>query len=129
VYSETFEQHLQHVEEVLRQLRDTGLTINPEKIKLAVWEISFLCHIVTPAGIRIDPEHTQGIRDFPPPKDIRGIARFVGMVNFYRKFVPNFVEIAAPHNALHRHGARFHWRPEQAEAFQELKRSTAQPPV
>jgi hypothetical protein len=107
VYSESFEQHLQHVDEVLRRLRVTELTVNPEKIKLAVREISFLGHIVSPEGIRIDPEQTRAIRDFPPPKDIRGIAHFVGMAKFYRKFVANFAEIAEPLNTLRKkkHGS------------------------
>ena len=48
----------------------------------------------------MDPERTQGIRDFPPPRDAKGIARFVGMVNFYRRFIPNAAEIAAPLNEL-----------------------------
>jgi hypothetical protein len=82
VYSETSEQHVRHVEEVLHRLRDAGPTVNPEKIKLAVREISILGHTVTPEDICIDPQRTQGIRDFPPPKDARGIAHFVGMVNF-----------------------------------------------
>jgi hypothetical protein len=129
VYSETFEQHEQLVEEVLRQLRGAGLAVNPEKIKLAVSKISFLGHIVTPEGIRIDPKRTQGIRDFPPSKDVRGIARFVGIVSFYRKFVPNFAKTAAPLNALRRRGSRFRWGPEQTKAFQEVKRVIARPPV
>jgi hypothetical protein len=129
VYSESFEQNLQHVEEVLRRLRDAGLTVNPEKIKLAVREIAFLGHIVSPDGIRIDPERTRAIRDFPPPKDKRGIARFVGMATFYRKFVPNFAEMAEPLNILRKKGARFQWGPEQDQGFNRLKMAIAQPPV
>lgn len=129
VYNETFDEHLQHVEEVLRRMRDAGLTINPEKVKLAVQEISFLGHIVTSEDIRIDPDRTQGIRDFPPPKDVRGVAQFVGMANFYTKFVHTFGEIAAPLNDLRRREARFHWGQEQDKAFLELKRSTVELPV
>jgi hypothetical protein len=82
------------VDEVLRRLRDAGLTVNLEKMKLAIREIAFLGHFDSPEGIRIDPERTRAIRDFPPPKDRRGIDRFVGMANFYRRFVPNFAEMA-----------------------------------
>jgi hypothetical protein len=77
VYSETFEQHLQHVDEILRRFRDAGLVVNPEKIRLAVREICFLGYIASPEGIRVDVERTQAIREFSPPKDIRGIAHFL----------------------------------------------------
>jgi hypothetical protein len=61
----------------------------------ATKEISFLGHIVSAGGVRIDPERTQAIRAFTP-KDAKGISRFIGMVNFDHKFIPNFADVAAP---------------------------------
>ena len=55
-------------------------------------------------GVTVDSERTQDIRDFPPPRDAKGIARFVGMINFYRRFIPNAAEIAAPLNELRKKG-------------------------
>ena len=69
VYSETFDDHLGHLREVLGRLRDAGLTVNPEKVRFAQESISFLGHLVSHKGVTIDPERTQGIRDFPPPRD------------------------------------------------------------
>jgi hypothetical protein len=129
IYSETFEQHLDHVALVLSRFREAGLTVKPSKVAFAVQEISFLGHRVSPLGVSIDPNRTRAIHDFPPPTDVRGIARFVGMVNFYQKFIPNFARIAAPLNALRKKGAVFSWGPEQQKAFAELKRAISQPPV
>ena len=86
-----------------------GALLNPEKVKFVQTQISFLGHLISHSGVTVDPERTQGIRDFPPPKDAKGIARFVGMVNFYRRFIPNAAEIAAPLNELRKKGARFVW--------------------
>lgn len=129
VYSEDFESHIAHVEEVLRRLRHAGLTVNPEKVQFCHEQISFLGHLVSNKGISIDPARTQGIRDFPPPKDGKGVARFVGMVNFYRRFIPNAAELCAPLNNLRRKGVKFVWGPEQETAFRRLKEAIMSPPV
>lgn len=129
VYSETWEEHLSHLKEVLTRLQKAGLTCNPEKVKFAQPEIAFLGHLVSAKGVRIDPARTQSIRDFPAPKDQKGIARFIGMVNFYRKFIPNISEIALPLNELRRKGVKFVWGEAQQKAFSALKEAIMQPPV
>jgi hypothetical protein len=55
VYSENFEEHLEHLKIVLDRLRSAGLTVKPEKVVFATQEISFLCHVISPAGLLIDP--------------------------------------------------------------------------
>ena len=80
-------------------------------------------------GVTVDPERTQAIRDFPPPRDAKGVARFVGMVNFYRRFIPGAAEIAAPLNSLRKKGAKFVWGDEQQRAFEILKESILSPPM
>jgi hypothetical protein len=85
--------------------------------------------LVSPAGVRIDPERNRAIREFLPPKDVKGISRFIGMVNFYHKFIPDFARVAAPLNKLRKKGASFIWEKEQNDAFEALKRAIAQPPV
>jgi hypothetical protein len=120
IYSESYEQHLEHIRVVLDRLRAAGLTVKPE-VTFATQEISFLGHVVSPAGVRIDPERTRAIREFHPPRDSKGISRFIGMVNFYHKFIPNLADLAAPLNMLRKKGTHFKWGPEQ--------NALAQPPV
>jgi hypothetical protein len=83
---------------------------------------------VSSAGIAIDPERTRAIVDFPPPRDVKGIARFISMVNFY-KFIPRMTDIAALLNSLRKKGVKFEWGQFQQEAFDQLKQSISQPPV
>ena len=129
IYSESFDDHLEHIRLVLERLRQAGLTVKPQKVVFATQEISFLGHLVSPGCVRIDPERTKPIRDFPVPRDARGIARFIGMVNFYHKFIPSFADVAAPLNALRKKGMKFVWGPEQQESFESLKKAISQPPV
>jgi hypothetical protein len=109
IYSEDFDSHVEHIRLVLERLRQAGLTVKPEKFVLATKEISFLGHLVSADGVRIDPERTKSIRDFPVPKDVKSVSRFVGMVNFYHIFIPRLAEVATPLNALRKKEVRFHW--------------------
>ena len=79
IYSESFEEHLVHIRLVLDRLRQAGLTDKPQKVVFATQEISFLAHLVSPGRIRIDPERTRPIREFPIPQDAKGLARFIGL--------------------------------------------------
>jgi hypothetical protein len=83
IYSDSFHEHLLHLREVFTRLRKAGLTVNPAKVKFATSQLSFLDHIVSPAGVAVDPNRTEAIRNFPSPRDVKGIARFIGMVNFF----------------------------------------------
>jgi hypothetical protein len=67
----------------------------------------------------IDPDRTRNITSFPPPRDVKGIARFVGMVNFFAKFIPHLAERAGPLNALRKKNVKFVWGPDQQRAFDE----------
>jgi hypothetical protein len=109
VYSENYEQLLQRLNKVFSRLSSAGLTVNPNKVMVAMQEIIFLGYPVSPAGIAFDPERTHAIVDFPPPRDVKGIARFIGMVNFYHKFIMRVADIAAPLNSLRKKGAKFVW--------------------
>jgi hypothetical protein len=106
-----------------------GLTIKPEKVVFATREISFLGHLVSPAGVGTDPERTRAIREFPNTRDISGISHFICMVNFYHKFIPRPADVAAPPNALRKKGVKYVWGKEQQEAFEALKRTISQPPM
>jgi len=128
IYSSSFEEHLIHLREVLARLRNAGLTVKLSKVKFATERVSFLGCILSPDGVMIDPERVQGIKSFPPPRDVKGVARFIGMCNFFRKFVPNFAGLAAPINNLRKKGVPFVWTKECEDAFQSLKIAISSPP-
>jgi len=129
LYSESFESHLEYIRLVLYPLRSAGLTVKREKVVFGTQEISFLWHLVSPAGVRIDSERTRLIREFPAQLNTRGISRFMGTVNFYHKFILWLADLATPLNTLRKKSVKFAWGQEQQEAFKALKQATSQPPV
>lgn len=129
IYSSSFEAHMEHLRVVFTRLAEAGLTVNPSKVKYATSAVSFLGHILSPQGIQVDPARTQAIKDYKAPRDVKGVARFVGMVNFFAKFISDFALKAEPLNRLRRKDVQFVWGIDQQRAFQQLKNDVSSPPV
>jgi hypothetical protein len=90
-------------------------------VKFTSRHLSFLGHLVSPAGVTVDPARTLAIRNFPARKDAKGVARFIGMVNFFHKFIPDLAHRAAPLNDFRKKGVKFKWGQEQQAAFSDFK--------
>jgi hypothetical protein len=129
IYSDSFQQHLQHLHEVFTRLCKAGLTVNPTKVKFANPQLPFLGHIVSSSGVSVDPDRTEAIKNFPSRRDAKGIARFIGMVNFFHKFILHFAERVAPLNLLRRKEVQFCWSPDQQKVFDDLKLAITNPLV
>ena len=84
-------------------------------------EVAFLEHIVSRDGTRADPVKTKAIKDWEQPNNLTDIHRFLGLCNYYSRFVKDFSKIAAPMSRLNEKGVPFLWKAEQQQAFQELK--------
>ena len=84
------------------------------------------CHIISVQGIEPVPEKVAVIKGLQPPKTVRDVRAFISMANFYRKFIPNFAEIAKPMTNLTWHNARFSGGPEEQGAFDVLKERLTQ---
>jgi hypothetical protein len=93
IASRTLEEHLEHLSQFFAILQENGLTINPSKCVFTVASLKFLGHQVSAAGIVPLARHVTAIQDFPPPSDLKGLQRFLGMVNFYRQFLPSIAKI------------------------------------
>jgi hypothetical protein len=126
VYSPDFDSHLEHLTVVLDRLHSAGLTVKPDKVVFATQEKSLLGHLVSSSGVRIEPKRTHAITEFPIPCDAKPITRFIGMVNFYHKFIPSYADVAAPLNVLRKKGAKLKWDQPQQEAFEALKTAISQ---
>jgi hypothetical protein len=129
VLSSSFYEHILHLREEFSRLQHAGLTVNPANVKFASHHLSFLGYLVSPAGVTVDPAGTLAIQYFPAPKDAKGVTRFIGMVNFFHKFIPNLAHRAAPLNDLRKKGVKFKWTQEQQAALSDLKMCVMNPPV
>lgn len=84
--SESFEEHLQHLEQIFKKFEDGGLTINPWKALFCQEEVKFLGFIFAPSGICTDPEKLSTIEEFPEPCNVKQLQSFLGFVNYYSRF-------------------------------------------
>ncbi|KAL5009600.1 hypothetical protein ScPMuIL_011905 [Solemya velum] len=130
VFSDDWTCHLAHVQDVLDSLAKASLTAKPSKCEIGFTKMEFLAHIV--GGGRIEPtqDKIQGIRDFPIPTSKKQVRSFLGMIGFYRKFIPNFAETAASlFDLTSKRSGKIVWGQDQSEAFEKLKKCISSSPV
>ncbi|XP_075527109.1 uncharacterized protein LOC142559392 [Dermacentor variabilis] len=126
IYSETFEEHIRHVGDILGKLRSAGMTLNPAKAQVAQTRVHLLGFTLGGGSIEPNSEKLRALLDFPAPKDVRGLRRFLGMANFYRSFIPSCAKLQTPLTKLLGKSVEWRWEPEQEQAFRGLSRAIAE---
>ncbi|XP_078240057.1 uncharacterized protein LOC144586137 [Pogona vitticeps] len=131
IFSNTWEDHLIHLELVLQRLSAAGLTVKASKCQLGSPEIKYLGHMVGGGVIKPLEAKIEAVRDWPRPNTKKKVKSFLGLVGYYRKFIPRFSEIAAPLTDLTRKTAedRIPWTSDCEAAFQRLKEALINYPV
>ena len=129
IASRTPEEHLQHLRAVLERLEQHGIIINVAKSVFGASSLKFLGHLVDSSGIRPLEKKVQAIRDFPLPTSHRKLREFLGLINFYCRFVPHCASIVHPLNALlkgsNRPSDTLVWNDAATEAFAQVKDALA----
>jgi hypothetical protein len=129
IYSKYFDEHIDHIRQVLTVLRAEKLYGNISKCTFCTDRVVFLGFVVTAEGIQVDEDKIKAIKDWPVPKNVSQVRSFHGLAGFYRRFVKDFSTIAAPLNNLTKKDVPFVWGDEQDRAFQELKRKLCEAPL
>eukprot|EP00253_Pinus_taeda_P021889 PITA_21889 len=96
IYSCTWVAHLQHVDLLLQLLRNQKLFVKTSKCSFGMAEVDYLGHIVGREGVKVDPKKIQEMQEWPQPKTLKSLRRFLGLTGYYRKFVCNYGRIAKP---------------------------------
>jgi len=102
VGTKTEKGHDEIVEEILRRLEENNLYIKPEKCMWKARKIGFLGVIIGPDRIEMEREKVDGILSWPQPKTVRDMRKFLGLANYYRRFIKDFAQITRPINVLTR---------------------------
>jgi hypothetical protein len=122
VASKDEEEPLTHLRAVFQVLNEAGLVINAEKSLFLQEQIDFLGHKVCADGIAPLPEHVQTILDFKQPDTLKELQRYLGLINFYRKFLPSAARVLLPlTDSLKGNPKEWAWSEEMGKAFQESK--------
>ena len=96
IASKTLEEHRVHLAQLFQRFQEYGLVLNPAKCIFAQPELKFLGHRVTAEGIAPAADRVRAIRDFPQPKSVQQLMEFLGMLNFYKRFIPGAASVLAP---------------------------------
>lgn len=129
IFSKTKEEHVLHIREVLETLCEHKLYAKLKKCTFMTDHVEYLGHIVSSEGIRTDPAKTAVVRDWPQPNNISELRAFLGLANYYRRFVRRYSAIAIPLTHLLKKDVFFSWRDVQQQAFQRLKDTLTSAPV
>ena len=129
VYSKNAQEHEQHMRIVLDTLRENRLYAKLGKCDFWLKEVSFLGHIVSAEGIRVDPTKIETVVNWKPPRNITEVRSFFGLAGYYRRFVRSFSVIASPLTKLLRKGIKFEWTDKCQNSFEQLKGMLVETPV
>ena len=129
VFSNTFEDHLEHLRLVLLRLKNAGIKLKPSKCVLAKEKVQYLGHTISPGEIRPDPENVSKIRDLDAPTTVKQVRTLLGMASYYRCFVRDFSKRARLLTELTRQDIKFRWGEEEESAFEDLKKALTTEPV
>ena len=129
IFSPDNKTHLEHLEVVFQRLREADLKLKASKCNFFKKHIQYLGHLVSGEGIEPLPEKLEAVRKMPPPTTPKEVRQFLGLVGYYRKFVPKFADIARPLTNLTKLDIPYEWTTRCQEAFEFLKEMLLKEPV
>ena len=121
VFSKTEEEHLQHLEEIFKRLKHFDLKMKRQKSSIFKKHLQYLGHLVSEKGFEPLPEKLEAIRKMPHPKTVKEVKQFLGLIGYYRKFVPRFSDLSRPLTRLTRHEVQFEWTQQCQLSFNHLR--------
>ena len=129
IYSRSEKEHLEHLEEIFTRLKAAGLKLKLEKCCFFKKHIQYLGHLILADRIQPLPEKLESIAKMPAPRNPKEVKQFLGLVGYYRKFVPRFADISRVLTHLTKKNVDFKWTRECENCFQILKEFLQQAPI
>lgn len=128
IFSKSIEEHKEHVDIVMKELKGAGIALNPKKCHFFKEEVKILGFIVGKGKVRSDPERVEAIKNFNRPNNIKELRSFLGLTNYCREFIPQYAMISKPLDKLlngetKRSTKSIKWCEEALGAFKRLKQT------
>ena len=121
--------HERTVREVLQRCKETGLTLGMAKCQFGLPQLVFIGELITKDGVKPDPDKIKAVHDMERPKCVKDVERFLGLVNYLARFIPDMSTIAAPLNQLRNKNTEWIWESTQEIAWKKLKDVVVSSPV
>ena len=125
VIGSTWDEHLQRLEEVLKRLKSHGLRVKRNKCVLCKSSVEFLGHLIDAEGLHALPSKVTAISQAPEPQNVQQLRSFLGLIDYYSKFVQNLSTVLHPLNNLLKCDVKWKWTAQCAEAFKLAKERLA----
>ena len=129
IYSQTLDEHVNHLSMMLSQLRKYTLYVKMKKCEFAQQEIKLLGHIVSKNQVQIDPKKVQAFVDWQALRNVKDLRLFLGLANYYRKFIVGYSKRAATLTDLLKKDAKCIWVVRYEKAFKNLKEAITSEPI
>ena len=129
IYSNSLEEHVDHLREVFRLLRQNELYVKKEKCSFALGEVGFLGHRIKDGKLIMDESKIKAIQEWDPPTKVPQLRPFLGLVNYYQRFVKGYSARAAPLTDLPKKSKAWTWDEKCQQAFEDLKKAITEEPV
>ena len=129
VMGRTKEEHLANLRAVLQRLREAQLYCRLQKCNFEQKEVDFLGHVVGQDGLKVDPKKVKAVADWPAPRNAHHLRSFLGLGNYFRRFLIGYAKVVAPLTRLLRKDAPWVWSPECEGAFAAVKALLTAAPV
>ena len=129
IFSKDAQEHTQHLRQVLQSFREANFYCKLSKCKFAVREVPFLGHVVSEHGIAPDPNKARVINDWTTPKDKKELMSFLGLAQYFAKFIKGYSVLTVPLTNLLRKNVEWDWTEKCEYAFAAVKHSLAEAPV
>lgn len=121
--------HDEKLKAFLARCREKGIKLNADKLKLKQREVSYIGHLLTSDGLKIDPDKVRAITHMSKPTDVKGVQRLLGMVNYLSKFCAHLSDQCEALRQLTRKDCEWRWAVQHEEAFCKIKETIANAPV
>jgi len=128
-YSFDLLSHIQNLTAIFQKLRYFNLKLQPDKCEFLRKEVGYLGHVITENGVKPDPNKIKSVKEFPTPKCPKDIKSFLGLISYYRRFIPEFSKLSKPLTSLLKKDVSFLWSNEEQLAFEILKSKLITAPV
>lgn len=129
VFSKSYEEHIQHLEKVLRAIEEAGITLSPNKCHLFYPSVMLLGHKVSRLGLSTHAEKVRAIVELAAPTKTSQLQHFLGMAVYFSAFIPHYSSMASPLFALLKKGAKWQWGHAEQYAFDQIKKALEEAPV
>ncbi|KAJ4728107.1 Retrotransposon protein, putative, Ty3-gypsy subclass [Melia azedarach] len=129
VYSESLKEHVEHLRRVFQVLRENELYVKREKCSFAQEEVMFLGHKISGGRIYMDTAKVRAIQEWKPPTSVTELRSFLGLVNYYRRFIQGYSKRATPLTNLLKKKEVWEWTATCQDSFNDLKQAITEEPV